>query len=301
MKPTIKENHHPRNKNRSNYDLEALKEAVPELKSYLKPNRAGEDSVDFAKPEAVKLLNKAILKHYYGIDYWEFPDENLCPPIPGRADYIHHLSDLLAKSPQKPSDEAVKCLDIGTGSSLIYPILGVTEYNWNFVATDIDETSLQSAQKIIDHNASLHNKVELRLQTDPKHIFANIIKEDEKFDFTLCNPPFHASVEDAMKGTQRKVKNLTGIASDKPEQNFSGNVNELIYEGGEMNFITTMIEESRQFAKNCNWFTTLVSKQSHLKALVLFLKSHDAEQIRTIPMSTGNKSTRILAWSFLRV
>ena len=25
-----------------------------------------------------------------------FPNENLCPPIPGRADYIHHIADLLS-------------------------------------------------------------------------------------------------------------------------------------------------------------------------------------------------------------
>ena len=89
---------HSRNKNRERYDLKALTTVNPELVNYVKPNKYGEDSVDFSNPVAIKELNKALLNHYYGIEYWDFPDENLCPPIPGRADYIHQVADVLSEN-----------------------------------------------------------------------------------------------------------------------------------------------------------------------------------------------------------
>ncbi|RYJ43169.1 23S rRNA (adenine(1618)-N(6))-methyltransferase RlmF [Flavobacterium beibuense] len=292
---------HPRNKNRGLYDLNALVVAVPQLADFIKPNKFGNDSIDFSNPVAVKLLNRALLHHYYGIQHWNFPDRNLCPPIPGRADYIHYLADLLAKSNKgtMPLGNKITCLDVGTGASCIYPILGVTEYNWNFIASDIVADSIESAKSITDANPILKDKIECRLQQNPKNIFTGIIGVQEKIDVTLCNPPFHSSAEEAQKGTQRKVKNLSGKKYKTPELNFAGISNELIYDGGEYRFVATMITESQKTAKNCYWFTTLVSKQSNLKGIYKALEHVGANVVKTIPMGTGNKSTRIVAWTFL--
>ena len=292
---------HPRNKNRERYDLSALIVTVPELAKYVKPNKFGDDSVDFASPVAVKLLNTALLNHYYGIKYWEFPDENLCPPIPGRADYIHYMADLLKESNfgRMPAGDKITCLDIGIGANSIYPILGVTEYNWKFIGADIDPKSIASAQNIVDNNPSLKDKIECRLQKNPKAIFEGIIGADEKIDISVCNPPFHASAEDAQSGARRKVKNLSGKNQKSPDLNFAGVSNELIYDGGEFQFIHSMIAESKRFSKSCYWFSTLVSKQSNLKGIYKALENLNAVQIKTIPMGTGNKSTRIVAWTFL--
>jgi 23S rRNA (adenine1618-N6)-methyltransferase len=257
--------------------------------------------VDFANPKAVRALNTALLKHYYGIAFWEFPEQNLCPAIPGRADYIHYMADLLQASNfgSMPAGEKVTCLDTGTGASCIYPLIGVVEYNWNFIATDIDLTAVESAKSIILENKNLHGKVDCRLQKEPKDVFYGILRKEDKVDITICNPPFHASAEEALKGTQRKVKNLSGEKKNRPELNFSGVSNELICEGGEHRFIHNMIRESRNFGKNCYWFSTLVSKQSNLKGIYKALEKNQAQQVKTIPMGTGNKSTRIVAWSFL--
>ncbi|MFP5437341.1 MAG: 23S rRNA (adenine(1618)-N(6))-methyltransferase RlmF [Bacteroidia bacterium] len=299
--PQEKTTLHPRNVNRVPYDLSALIAAVPQLSQYIKPNKFGQDSVDFSNPVAVKLLNKALLHHYYGIHSWDFPDENLCPPIPGRADYIHYMADLLMQSNfgRLPSGNKITCLDIGTGASCIYPILGVAAYGWNFIASDIEEKSLASAQNIVSANDPLKDKIQLRLQSNPKFIFTGIITPQDKIDITLCNPPFHASAEDAAKGAQRKVKNLSGKKTAAPVLNFAGVSNELIYEGGELAFILTMVKESRLFAKNCFWFTTLVSKQSNLKGIYKALERVNAKQVKTMEMGTGNKSARVVAWTFL--
>jgi 23S rRNA (adenine1618-N6)-methyltransferase len=292
---------HPRNKNRERYDLAALIRATPELKNYITLNTYGTESVDFSNPNAVKLLNTAILNHYYGITYWNFPDENLCPPIPGRADYIHYMADLLAENNfgTIPTGDKIKCLDIGMGASCIYPIIGVTEYGWNFIGSDINPTSIASAQQIVNANASLTGKIECRLQKKSKDIFTGIITKEDKIECSVCNPPFHASAEEAQQGSLRKIRNLSGKKIKTPELNFAGISNELIYEGGEYKFIQNMIRESEKFSKNCFWFSTLVSKQANLKRIQTLLENTEVNQIKTIPMGTGNKSSRIVAWTFL--
>ena len=292
---------HSRNKNRDKYDLSALTICNPELKKYIVPNKSGGDSIDFSNPLAVKVLNRALLNHYYGIENWEFPDENLCPPIPGRADYIHHIADILAENNfgKIPTGENVICLDVGLGASCIYPIVGVTEYDWTFIGSDIDPNAIASAQNIIDSNASLKNRIECRLQKNSSDVFYGIVSKEEKIELTICNPPFHASIEEAQKGSRRKAKNLSGKNVKSPRLNFSGIASELVCEGGENQFIQNMIRESLEFSKTCYWFSTLVSKQSNLKGIYRLLENSAATQIKMVPMGTGNKSSRIVAWTFL--
>lgn len=292
---------HPRNRNRDSYDLDALVNAVPALADYIQPNKHGADSIDFANPVAVRLLNQALLKHYYGIEHWAFPAENLCPPIPGRADYLHHVADLLSRSQfgKIPRGAHITCLDIGVGANCIYPIIGVTEYGWSFIGADIDSRSLASARQIVATNPSLAGKVECRLQENPRAILPGVINEAERIDVSICNPPFHASAEAARQGTRRKIKNLSGKKVKMPTRNFSGIHDELICEGGEHRFIHTLIDESKAFAKSCFWFSTLVSKKSNLKGIYRSLEQRTAERVETIPLGTGNKSSRIVAWTFL--
>ena len=162
---------HSRNKNREKYDISALTNSNPDLKNYIIPNKWGGESVDFSNPLAVKILNKALLNYYYGIKNWEFPDENLCPAIPGRADYIHHIADLLSENNfgRIPIGNKITCLDVGLGASCIYPIIGVTEYKWKFIGSDIDPKSIASAQNIINSNSAINDKIECRLQKNSKN------------------------------------------------------------------------------------------------------------------------------------
>lgn len=292
---------HSRNRNRERYDLSALMTSNPELINYVKLGKYGEESIDFSNPIVVKVLNKALLNHYYGIKNWEFPDANLCPPIPGRADYIHHIADLLSENNFStiPIGDKITCFDIGVGANCIYPIIGVTEYNWKFIGSDIDVRSIESAKNIINSNPTLKDKIEIRFQQDWNNVFSGIIGSEEKVDLSICNPPFHASSEEAQKGTRRKVKNLSGKTVKIPKLNFSGISKELIYDGGECKFILNMVSESKKYSRNFFWFSTLVSKQSNLKGIYKSLEKVEANQIKTIPMGTGNKSSRIVAWTFL--
>ena len=292
---------HPRNKHRSRYDFEVLLVKTPELKPYISTNEHGIETIDFSNPFAVKTLNKGLLKTYYSILDWDLPDDYLCPPIPGRADYIHHIADLLAEVNQQiiPTGNNIMGLDIGVGANFIYPILGNAEYDWSFVATDIDANALENCVSIIEKNPYLNEVISLQQQVNSRFIFKDIIQPEDKFAFTICNPPFHDSKEEATKSAARKVSNLTNQKAVNPILNFGGQNNELWCEGGELAFITQMIYESVKYPKQCFWFTTLVSKKDHLKSIYKTLNKVEAATIKTIDMNQGQKISRLVAWTFL--
>lgn len=302
MKDSIKPKKklHERNKHQHLYDFDKLKLVVPELEAFISKNPSGVDTIDFALPEAVVLLNKAILMKDYKITYWEMPKTNLCPPIPGRADYIHYVADLLAEgnTGRVPKGKGVKVLDLGIGANVIYPIIGVAEYGWEFVGSEVDVVSIKTARHIVENNPHLKHQVTIRQQMSKRNILKNIIQEKEYFDLVICNPPFFSSRAEVLAKTTQKLRNLGKEVIGKPVQNFSGQNNELWCEGGEKAFITNYIYESKHFKSQAVWFTTLVSNKEHLKPLQSLLKKSEVKEVRVINMEQGNKISRILAWRY---
>ena len=294
MKNTNKKGElHPNNPHKGKYDFEVLSKNIPQLKEYIKKNPRGEDTIDFSDNEAVILLNKALLKTFYNIDNWDIPKSFLVPPIPGRADYIHYIAELLEKK------DSVKVLDIGTGANCIYPIIGSQSYGWNFLASDIDSKSIENAQKIIDANKNLKDKIILKLQKNRDNIFEGIIDKTDRFDLTMCNPPFHSSLEAAIKANERKVSNLNkGNKEIKKGFNFGGQKAELWCNGGELLFLKKMAKESVKFSSQVNWFTSLVSDKDNIKPLIKLLEKLGTKEVKVLEMSQGQKISRVLAWKF---
>ncbi|MFZ4671682.1 MAG: 23S rRNA (adenine(1618)-N(6))-methyltransferase RlmF [Flavobacterium sp.] len=296
---------HLRNPHQFRYDFELLLNNYPELKNFVhtKEHRSGasEETIDFSNPDAIKALNKTLLITYYDIQNWDIPSNYLCPPIPGRADYIHYIADLLANSNNGiiPEAEQVVGLDIGIGANCIYPIIGNNAYGWSFVGADIDEDALQNCKKIIANNAKLIDVISLQLQVEARYIFKNIILPEDRFAFTICNPPFHSSAEAAAKSALRKINALDENKTSNPVLNFGGHQAELWCKGGELGFITQMIYESAKYPLQCLWFTTLVSKKDNLKSIYKILGKVSAVAIKTIDMAQGQKISRIVAWTFL--
>lgn len=292
---TKKANLHPRNQHNEGYDFARLVAEIPELGGFTTNNPSGQTTINFQDAEAVRMLNRALLKAYYNVGFWDIPASYLCPPIPGRADYIHYLADLLASSNNQeiPRGHNVKALDIGTGASLVYPLVGQSEYGWHFTGVDVDPTALKSAQQICDTNKL---DVTLRRQELPENIFKGVIELDDAFHITLCNPPFHASKEEATKGTQRKWRNLGKGRSKK--LNFGGQNAELWCPGGEVKFIASMIKQSKEFADQCLWFSSLVSKKDNLKPLCKALENAKAADFKVVDMAQGQKVSRFIAWTY---
>lgn len=272
----------------------------PDLARFLKLTPAGDPTVDFADPSAVKALNQALLKQHYGISHWDIPPSFLCPPIPGRADYLHHVADLLGNGDARaiPRGPKVVVLDIGMGANCIYPIIGTREYGWHFVGSDIDPAAVAWARHLVALNPNLKGMVDCRLQPSPGEIFRGIVQPGEKFALSMCNPPFHASSAEAAAGTKRKLRNLGRGKNAPPVLNFGGRSNELWCEGGESAFVRRMIEQSAEQPELCRWFTSLVSKRDSLPAIYRALKAVQAAEVRTIELAHGQKQSRIVAWRF---
>ncbi|MBR9829134.1 MAG: 23S rRNA (adenine(1618)-N(6))-methyltransferase RlmF [Oceanospirillales bacterium] len=289
---------HPSNLHAHGYDFPALINSYPPLAQYVSQNAYGNLSIDFADPLAVKALNAALLKQHYNIVDWDIPEGALCPPIPGRADYIHYIADLPGLNATH-----ITLLDIGTGANGIYPLLACQLYGWQCVGSDINTQSLDNVAAIIANNPSLKERFTLRRQHDKNHIFEGIIQAGEFFDVSVCNPPFHASEDEALKGSQRKLNNLARNRGEKATRsatlNFGGQAAELWCKGGEQAFLKKMIKESQAFSTQCRWFTSLVSKAENVKPATKLIRKLGAVDVREIEMKQGNKITRILAWTFI--
>lgn len=61
------------------------------------------------------------------------------------------------------------------------------------------------------------------------HILVGVVKESESFDFCMCNPPFFESIEEA------------GL---NPKTSCAGTAEEMVCPGGELAFVTRIIEDS---------------------------------------------------------
>ena len=272
---------HTKNIHNKPYDFKLLIKEVPELSKFID----GSGKLNFSNSRAVYLLNKALLQTHYNIKSWQLPDGYLCPPIPGRADYIHHLNDLVN------SDKPIKGLDIGTGASAIYPLLGKAIYNWEMVGCDSNEPSIKVAKA---NTANFKESIEIKLQSDKSFLFKGIIQEGEYYDFTMCNPPFYNSLEEALKVNASKRSNLK-IKND--QRNFAGLANELYCNGGEALFIKRMIKESVQFQRQVGWFTCLLSRKQNLPKVIKQLTKLKATH-KIVNMEQGNKKSRFIAWKF---
>jgi 23S rRNA (adenine1618-N6)-methyltransferase len=295
---------HPRNRHQGRYDFAALAACEPELRAFLKESPDRTPTIDFSDPSAVRLLNRALLSHQYGVKKWWLPEGFLCPPIPGRADYLHGLADVLAAPDgQIPRGPGVRVLDIGVGASCIYPLLGHAEFGWHFAGSDIEPAALTNAAEVLRANG-LEHAITLRHQLERGRIFDGVVKAGEQFTASMCNPPFHASAAEAARASQRKRRNLGQADAARsgaggPALNFGGQTNELWCTGGEASFVRRMIRESREIAGQVQWFSCLISRSEHLTDIGRQLKKLGAKAVRTVPMAQGNKQSRFVAWSFL--
>lgn len=278
---------HPKNIFSKDYDFPKLIKLVPALKEHVFRNEFERDTIKFSDNKAVKLLNQALLKSHYNID-WDLPAKSLCPPIPSRLDYLLYASDLIGK-------DKARVLDIGTGANLIYPILAQGHLNWQCVGTDSDVPALKHAQGLIAKNESLSN-IELRIQKNPAKILQGVITKDENFDLLICNPPFYKSAEEADQTNRRKVRNLK--LEETETRNFGGEPNELWCPGGEKAFIDKLAFESKFHGRQVRWFTSLVSKKDNVYAITKSIKKAKPTDFKVITMKQGQKISRFVAWTF---
>ncbi len=297
--PPAKASLHPRNLHRGPYDFARLSAAHPALAGFLRLDPRAGETIDFADPEAVIALNTALLKACYGLATWSLPPGYLCPPIPSRVDYLHHVADLLADGGPLPRGRDVRLLDLGLGANAIYALLAAQIYGWSVVGSEIDPVAVAHARHLVAANPSVADRIEVRQQPDPAARLRNVVRACETFDLLVCNPPFHASAAEARAAATRKLRNLSGGRRPRAVTlNFGGQAGELWCEGGEVDFIRALTAESAADPGRCRWYTTLVAKSEHLPALERALRAVRPREVRLIALAAGQKQSRILAWTF---
>ncbi|KIV97983.1 hypothetical protein PV10_01678 [Exophiala mesophila] len=296
-------------------DFTSLALKYPEFAKRLKSNR----QLDFSDPESVRQLTKSLLHRDFNLKI-DLPDDRLCPPVPNRFNYILFIRRLLASttptrkprnskpsiSTPKPQPRPILLLDIGTGASAIYPLLGTQQYpNWYFLATELDAKSRSYALRNITQN-SLSGRIKL-IDTDssgsilipdltpylPKRSSGSKLTSTSKLDILLTNPPFYTSPSDLAFSASSK--------SRPPNSSCTGSAVEMIVAGGEVGFVTRLIREST-FPRNrsrIRWFSSMLGKLSSVGQVVEVLRERGCGNYAVTEFVQGQKTRRwCVAWSW---
>lgn len=275
---------HAENRFAGPHDLDALAACTPALKPHLRPHPTAGFTIDWQSPEAVQLLNRALLESAYEVKEWRVASGHLCPAVPGRMEYLVQVVAALAMKRPVPR---LNLLDVGTGATGIYAVLAAAEWNWEVVASDVDQRSIQALCQITAANPQL--AIQPRLQPDPASCFAHAIGPHELIDLTVCNPPFYADADEARRERTRAARG--GEA-------FAGTPSELICPGGEHGFLHRMAKESQAWGHRILWFSSLVAQNRHATGLSQSLKKLGAADVRVLPLETAGKRARVVLWTF---
>ena len=290
---------HPKNHFQKDYDFKSLCLLNPELSQFVHVAKSGRKSVDFTNGQAVYELNKALLSERSKWKNWSIPQGHLIPPIPGREDYIHHLADLLREENKNtlPKGPKLSLLDIGTGAGLVYPILAECIYGWQSIGSEIAQDSIKHAKQLLQAQNNIDKRpISLRPQKKKHFILKGIIKEGERLDVSMCNPPFFSTKKASEEANALKWKKL----KQQPQgANFNGSDEELWTIGGEVGFIKNYIAESTEFKHQVMWFTSLVSRKENLNVIKAQLAQAGVVKEKVIEMKHGQKQSRIICWTFL--
>ncbi|KAK0621768.1 hypothetical protein B0T17DRAFT_304448 [Bombardia bombarda] len=235
-------------------------------------------------------LTKTLLKQHFDLKV-ELPHDRLCPPVPNRHNYILWLKDLMDTTSYAPPGRKLCGLDVGTGASCIYPLLGTAQRPWCFVATDIDAKSLSYAQKNIELN-QLSDRIRLIKRESPSDPLVPL--DDigvESIDFVMMNPPFYTSEDEMLSSAKKKER--------PPHSACTGAPVEMVCDGGEVAYVGRMVRESLVLRERVQWYTTMLGKVTSLDALVEQLRENGIDNYAVTEFVQGNKTRRwALGWSF---
>uniref|UniRef100_A0A914DWJ5 U6 small nuclear RNA (adenine-(43)-N(6))-methyltransferase n=1 Tax=Acrobeloides nanus TaxID=290746 RepID=A0A914DWJ5_9BILA len=293
---------HPKNPYKDNPpDFQYLAKKFPEFRAYCTLDIGGKVHLNFEDPDAVRVLAQTLLREDFDLDV-ELPSNSLIPRVPQRLNYILWIDDLLKYN---GFNENVIGIDIGTGASCIYPLLGAKLYGWHFFATDVDKESIRVAEINVEKNfLSEHILV---LPTDGKHALQDVIRYcgSVPVTFCMCNPPFFLLEESSKKFIPDEsgvLKNLCGLTVDStrngPRSVTVAKEHELAIEGGEVAFVSKIIEESVALQKAVRIYTSMVGKKASMVQLKKKLSRLTNVNYTVSTLSQGRTQRWVLAWSF---
>ncbi|GAA6225022.1 U6 small nuclear RNA (adenine-(43)-N(6))-methyltransferase [Lates japonicus] len=278
---------HPRNRYKDRPpDFAYLASKYPDFQQHVHTSLTGRPVVNFKEPEAVRALTCTLLKEDFGLTI-EIPLERLIPTVPLRLNYIHWVEDLIdgQKQPRRG-------IDIGTGASCIYPLLGATMNGWYFLATEVDDICFDYATKNVDQN-NLSDLIKV-VKVPQKTLLMDALKEETEiiYDFCMCNPPFFAN--------QLEAKGVNSRNSRRPPPSSvnTGGVTEIMAEGGELEFVKRIIHDSLQLKKRLRWYSCMLGKKCSLAPLKEELRKQGVPKVTHTEFCQGRTMRWALAWSF---
>ncbi|KAH8114957.1 hypothetical protein DFH11DRAFT_1508325 [Phellopilus nigrolimitatus] len=285
---------HARNPYKTQIDFESLAESYAPLKPFLKKTAKEAVTIDFKEPDAQKRLTEALLARDFGLTL-NLPKGRLCPPVRStRLNYLLWVQDLLEETFRSlPRSREVIGLDIGTGASAIYPLLGCRlDASWHFLGTEIDSASYASAFQNVEAN-NLGTRIRV-LKTAPSNpLLAPLFSEpDRRFAFTMCNPPFYGSATEVARSAESKALEPSAVCT--------GAEVEMITPGGEEAFVQRMVTESLEgtIGERCLWFTSMLGKLASVIAIVAALRAHKVDNYALAELVQGQTRRWVVAWSF---
>ncbi|CAH1638254.1 unnamed protein product [Spodoptera littoralis] len=276
---------HPRNIYKTPPDFGKLSLFYPEFAAISKMDITGKVGIDFKDPHSLRVLTKCLLKSDFNLEV-DIPADRLVPTLPLRLNYILWIEDLMEVTHRK---ENIVGLDIGTGACAIYPLLGAVKNKWKFVGTESDAESFTKAEENVQRN-NLQELIKLT-KNSTKCIISHLFTYDDKeqFDFCMCNPPFYSNLQELCES--RSPARLP------PKNGFTGSPQELITEGGELEFCRQLIRESKQYRDNILIFTTMVGHKYNLSVLLQDLKSEGISHTHA-EFCQGRVTRWGLAWTY---
>ncbi|XP_062071729.1 RNA N6-adenosine-methyltransferase METTL16 isoform X1 [Lepus europaeus] len=271
-------------------DFAYLASKYPDFKQHVQINLNGRVSLNFKDPEAVRALTCTLLREDFGLSI-DIPVERLIPTVPLRLNYIHWVEDLIG---HQDSDKSTlrRGIDIGTGASCIYPLLGATLNGWYFLATEVDDMCFNYAKKNVEKN-NLSDLIKV-VKVPQKTLLMDALKEESEiiYDFCMCNPPFFANQLEA------KGVNSRNPRRPPPSSVNTGGVTEIMAEGGELEFVKRIIHDSLQLKKRLRWYSCMLGKKCSLAPLKEELRIQGVPKVTYTEFCQGRTMRWALAWSF---
>ncbi|XP_073091126.1 RNA N(6)-adenosine-methyltransferase METTL16 isoform X1 [Manis javanica] len=271
-------------------DFAYLASKYPDFKQHVQINLNGRVSLNFKDPEAVRALTCTLLREDFGLSI-DIPLERLIPTVPLRLNYIHWVEDLIG---HQDSDKSTlrRGIDIGTGASCIYPLLGTTLNGWYFLATEVDDMCFNYAKKNVEQN-NLSDLIKV-VKVPQKTLLMDALKEESEiiYDFCMCNPPFFANQLEA------KGVNSRNARRPPPSSVNTGGITEIMAEGGELEFVKRIIHDSLQLKKRLRWYSCMLGKKCSLAPLKEELRVQGVPKVTYTEFCQGRTMRWALAWSF---
>ncbi|XP_022451184.1 RNA N6-adenosine-methyltransferase METTL16 isoform X1 [Delphinapterus leucas] len=271
-------------------DFAYLASKYPDFQQHVQINLNGRVSLNFKDPEAVRALTCTLLREDFGLSI-DIPLERLIPTVPLRLNYIHWVEDLIG---HQDSDKSTlrRGIDIGTGASCIYPLLGTTLNGWYFLATEVDDMCFNYAKKNVEQN-NLSDLIKV-VKVPQKTLLMDALKEESEiiYDFCMCNPPFFANQLEA------KGVNSRNPRRPPPSSVNTGGITEIMAEGGELEFVKRIIHDSLQLQKRLRWYSCMLGKKCSLAPLKEELRIQGVPKVTYTEFCQGRTMRWALAWSF---